>query len=167
MVTGCPEGTYGAGCSSQCPGCRNDGVCDSVTGQCKCTPGFIGDICDQSKTYSCCTAFSRPQTNKIYLLGLRKLQWTTQFLSATGGLGFLLEDKEMGKNTKLENFVYISNVFICIIKRILQYVSILHNFGYILVFYYWFYANNINDKDEWLGRLIDWLIDWLISEPWF
>lgn len=49
MVTGCPEGTYGAGCSSQCPGCRNDGVCDSVTGQCKCTPGFIGDICDQSK----------------------------------------------------------------------------------------------------------------------
>lgn len=74
MVTGCPEGTYGAGCSSQCPGCRNDGVCDSVTGQCKCTPGFIGDICDQSKTYSCCTALSRPQTNKIYLLGLRKLQ---------------------------------------------------------------------------------------------
>lgn len=73
----------------------------------------------------------------------------------------------MGKNTKLENFVYISNVFICIIKRILQYVSILHNFGYILVFYYWFYANNINDNDEWLGRLIDWLIDWLISEPWF
>lgn len=159
MVTGCPEGTYGAGCSSQCPGCRNDGVCDSVTGQCKCTPGFIGDICDQSKTYSCCTAFSRAQTNKIYLLGLRKLQWITQFLSATGGLGFLLEDKEMGKNTKLENFVYISNVFICIIKRILQYVSILHNFGYILVFYYWFCANNINDKDEWLGRLIDWLIE--------
>lgn len=158
MVTGCPEGTYGAGCSSQCPGCRNDGMCDSVTGQCKCTPGFIGDICDQSKTYSCCTAFIRPQTNKIYLLGLRKLQWITQFLSATGGLGFLLEDKEMGKNTKLENFVSITNVFICIINRILQYVSILHNFGYILVFYYWFYANNINDKDEWLGRLVAWLV---------
>lgn len=49
MVTGCPDGTYGAGCSSQCPGCRNGGVCDSVTGQCKCSPGFIGDICDQSK----------------------------------------------------------------------------------------------------------------------
>lgn len=24
-------------------------MCDSVTGQCKCTPGFMGDICDQSK----------------------------------------------------------------------------------------------------------------------
>lgn len=42
-----------------------------------------------------------------------------------GGLGFLLEDKEMGKNIKFENFVYISNVFICIIN---EYYSM-----------YWFY----------------------------
>lgn len=84
------------------------------------------------RTYSCCTAFSRPQTNKIYLLGLRKLQWITQFLSATGGLGFLLEDKEMGKNTKLENFVYISNVFICIIN---EYYS-MYRFYIILDIYF-------------------------------
>lgn len=42
-----------------------------------------------------------------------------------GGLGFLLEDKEMGKNIKFENFVYFSNVFICIIN---EYYSM-----------YWFY----------------------------
>lgn len=42
-----------------------------------------------------------------------------------GGLGFLLEDREMGKDIKFENFVYISNVFICIIN---EYYSM-----------YWFY----------------------------
>lgn len=36
-----------------------------------------------------------------------------------GGLGFLLEDKEMGKNIKFENFVFIINVFIGIINWIL------------------------------------------------
>lgn len=168
MVTGCPEGTYGAGCSSQCPGCRNDGMCDSVTGQCKCTPGFIGDICDQSKTYSCRTAFIRPQTNKIYLLGLRKLQWITQFLSATGGPGFLLEDKEMGKNTKLENFVYISNVFICIIN---EYYS-MYRFYIILDIFLYFIIDFMQTvlmtrTNDWVVWLTDWLIDWLISEPWF
>lgn len=133
MVTGCPEGTYGAGCSSQCPGCRNDGVCDSVTGQCKCTPGFIGDICDQSKDLFLLYGI-KSSTNKQNLsFGIKEVAMNHPIFVYNRRSD---KDKEMGKNTKLENFVSITNVFICIINRILQYVSILHNFGYILVFYY-------------------------------
>ena len=43
----CSEGTYGSDCKLKCD-CKNGGVCDHVTGQCKCLPGFHGQKCEQS-----------------------------------------------------------------------------------------------------------------------
>lgn len=72
----------------------------------------------------------------------------------------------MGKNTKLENFVYIGNVFICIIN---EYYS-MYRFYIILDIYLYFIIDFVQTTlmtrtNDWVVWLTDWLR--LISEPWF
>ena len=38
----CPAGTFGIDCKDRCD-CYNGALCDHVSGQCKCLPGFQGD----------------------------------------------------------------------------------------------------------------------------
>lgn len=154
MVTGCPEGTYGAGCSSQCPGCRNDGMCDSVTGQCKCTPGFIGDICDQSKDLFLLYSIQSSTNKQNISFGIKEVAMNHPIFVCNRRSGFLLEDKEMGKNTKLENFVYISNVFICIIN---EYYS-MYRFYIILDIFLYFIIDFM--QTVLMTRTNDWVV-WL------
>ncbi|XP_071799455.1 receptor-type tyrosine-protein phosphatase T-like isoform X3 [Asterias amurensis] len=33
-------------CNKACPACHNGGVCDDLTGECICAPGFSGDFCE-------------------------------------------------------------------------------------------------------------------------
>ena len=36
-------------CADDCPVCYNGGVCDDVSGQCICAPGFSGTVCEKGK----------------------------------------------------------------------------------------------------------------------
>eukprot|EP00057_Strongylocentrotus_purpuratus_P031007 XP_783327.2 PREDICTED: receptor-type tyrosine-protein phosphatase F [Strongylocentrotus purpuratus] len=45
IVRGCPAGFWGRGCDQDCPNCLNGGICDDVTGECVCPPGFTGQLC--------------------------------------------------------------------------------------------------------------------------
>ena len=38
----CPPGTYGVDCKNRCD-CYNGALCDHVSGQCHCLPGFQGE----------------------------------------------------------------------------------------------------------------------------
>lgn len=60
----------------------------------------------------------------------------------------------MGKNTKLENFVYISNVFICIIN---EYYS-MYRFYIILDIYLYFIIDFM--QTTLMTRTNDWVV-WL------
>lgn len=42
------SGKWGAGCERVCD-CEQEASCHSITGQCQCPPGFIGDRCQFSK----------------------------------------------------------------------------------------------------------------------
>uniref|UniRef100_A0A672RKR7 receptor protein-tyrosine kinase n=1 Tax=Sinocyclocheilus grahami TaxID=75366 RepID=A0A672RKR7_SINGR len=43
---GCKAGLWGADCMKSCLSCANGGVCDDVTGECICPPGFKGHTCE-------------------------------------------------------------------------------------------------------------------------
>ena len=43
----CPPGTFGVDCKNRCD-CYNGALCDHVSGQCHCLPGFQGE-----KVYIC------------------------------------------------------------------------------------------------------------------
>ncbi|KAK2910774.1 hypothetical protein Q8A67_002907 [Cirrhinus molitorella] len=45
IVRSCKAGFWGAGCTKSCLSCVNGGVCDDVTGECICPPGFQGPTC--------------------------------------------------------------------------------------------------------------------------
>lgn len=40
----CDDGFYGESCAQSCK-CKNDGICNAVTGACTCIPGWTGDFC--------------------------------------------------------------------------------------------------------------------------
>lgn len=44
----CPQGFYGLDCQQKCV-CMNGGLCDHVSGECACRPGWIGQRCNQSE----------------------------------------------------------------------------------------------------------------------
>lgn len=44
----CSEGLYGENCSFNCS-CSTYSVCDSVSGNCSCRPGFTGETCSKSE----------------------------------------------------------------------------------------------------------------------
>jgi len=44
----CPSDRYGTQCLQQCQ-CENGGTCNPQTGECSCTPGWIGRLCEQRK----------------------------------------------------------------------------------------------------------------------
>ena len=48
LCTDCPKGLYGPYCSEKCD-CVNNAVCDAVSGQCICLPGYMGDTCERGK----------------------------------------------------------------------------------------------------------------------
>ena len=45
-VVECSAGTFGSGCGAFCS-CMNGGVCDSATGECRCTSGWMGSDCSE------------------------------------------------------------------------------------------------------------------------
>jgi len=45
LLVVCKKGRYGPSCSSYCE-CDNGATCDSVTGKCVCTDGYIGERCN-------------------------------------------------------------------------------------------------------------------------
>ena len=51
MTTECIQGYYGDNCGQTCPLCENGGECDPVTGECRCTTGFTGPLCNSSESY--------------------------------------------------------------------------------------------------------------------
>lgn len=50
----CAEGWFGRNCSLSCT-CKNGGVCDPVTGSCRCPPGVSGELCQDGQYKSCVT----------------------------------------------------------------------------------------------------------------
>uniref|UniRef100_A0A8C1DRL3 receptor protein-tyrosine kinase n=1 Tax=Cyprinus carpio carpio TaxID=630221 RepID=A0A8C1DRL3_CYPCA len=46
IVRSCKAGLWGADCMKSCLPCANGGVCDDVTGECICPPGFKGPTCE-------------------------------------------------------------------------------------------------------------------------
>uniref|UniRef100_A0A8C2BVM0 receptor protein-tyrosine kinase n=1 Tax=Cyprinus carpio TaxID=7962 RepID=A0A8C2BVM0_CYPCA len=46
IVRSCKAGLWGADCTKSCLSCANGGVCDDVTGECICPPGFKGPTCE-------------------------------------------------------------------------------------------------------------------------
>ena len=48
LVIACPGERFGKDCKFKCL-CKNDAKCNKVTGACSCRPGFLGDLCDESK----------------------------------------------------------------------------------------------------------------------
>ena len=44
----CAEGRWGVDCAFNCS-CSNEGICSSVTGQCRCPAGWTGKNCDDGK----------------------------------------------------------------------------------------------------------------------
>ncbi|XP_050965741.1 tyrosine-protein kinase receptor Tie-2 [Labeo rohita] len=46
IVRNCKAGFWGADCTKSCLSCTNGGVCDDVTGECICPPGFKGPTCE-------------------------------------------------------------------------------------------------------------------------
>lgn len=44
----CPPGKYGQDCNQVCF-CQNNSTCDSVSGNCTCPSGYIGDACQNRK----------------------------------------------------------------------------------------------------------------------
>ncbi|XP_016339988.1 tyrosine-protein kinase receptor Tie-2-like [Sinocyclocheilus anshuiensis] len=46
IVRSCKAGLWGADCMKSCLSCANGGVCDDVTGECICPPGFKGPTCE-------------------------------------------------------------------------------------------------------------------------
>ena len=48
--TGCPEDRYGVQCLNLCA-CENQAVCSPANGQCTCTPGWTGKLCENRKFF--------------------------------------------------------------------------------------------------------------------
>ncbi|XP_016300379.1 tyrosine-protein kinase receptor Tie-2-like [Sinocyclocheilus anshuiensis] len=46
IVRSCKAGLWGADCMKSCLSCANGGLCDDVTGECICPPGFKGPTCE-------------------------------------------------------------------------------------------------------------------------
>uniref|UniRef100_A0A672RK19 receptor protein-tyrosine kinase n=1 Tax=Sinocyclocheilus grahami TaxID=75366 RepID=A0A672RK19_SINGR len=46
IIRSCKAGLWGADCMKSCLSCANGGVCDDVTGECICPPGFKGHTCE-------------------------------------------------------------------------------------------------------------------------
>ncbi|KAG1693499.1 Angiopoietin-1 receptor [Nymphon striatum] len=46
IVRKCTAARYGITCEHECPKCENGGICHDLTGQCICSPGFMGNICE-------------------------------------------------------------------------------------------------------------------------
>ncbi|XP_043094566.1 tyrosine-protein kinase receptor Tie-2 [Puntigrus tetrazona] len=46
IVRSCKAGLWGSDCTKSCLSCTNGGVCDDVTGECICPPGFKGPTCE-------------------------------------------------------------------------------------------------------------------------
>ena len=51
-IAACDRGKYGKGCKQRCT-CKNNGICDHVTGKCDCSRvvGKTGDHCDEGFIY--------------------------------------------------------------------------------------------------------------------
>ncbi|XP_038048234.1 angiopoietin-1 receptor-like [Patiria miniata] len=48
IVRGCSDGKWGPpSCLNLCRRCYNGGICDDITGNCVCAPGFSGEYCEQ------------------------------------------------------------------------------------------------------------------------
>ena len=44
----CPEGTFGQDCDQVCL-CGKNTICNTVTGECECKPGYRGHKCTKGK----------------------------------------------------------------------------------------------------------------------
>ena len=51
LHTVCPNGHWGKDCLKNCQ-CQNNGLCNSINGECDCPPGWIGDYCDIGENYT-------------------------------------------------------------------------------------------------------------------
>ena len=56
MCSACPEGRYGVDCMHLCR-CENSASCNHVDGNCSCTAGWTGSLC-QHRTFSHCSCTS-------------------------------------------------------------------------------------------------------------
>lgn len=48
-IPGCPAGFFGKLCAQSCD-CKHGHLCDPVTGQCVCPPGYLGEHCEKRKS---------------------------------------------------------------------------------------------------------------------
>ena len=48
LVSECPEGRYGPGCTFNCD-CANGATCDPKSGACNCIDQWIGSTCEQGE----------------------------------------------------------------------------------------------------------------------
>lgn len=63
----CFDGLYGESCAFNCS-CSTSSVCDSISGNCSCNPGFIGEKCTESKYMH--TPIGIPLTREIAIFNM-------------------------------------------------------------------------------------------------
>lgn len=67
VCVACPQGFYGLDCQQRCV-CMNGGLCDHVSGECACQPGWIGPHCNQSELVIKCRIITSSFTSTSVFL---------------------------------------------------------------------------------------------------